>query len=73
VALEFVAVTVAQPSRIHTGFPDIGLHYLAEIFRHFKERFLFTPDNKFFQAKFFMRGKLASSPEVKHNISSIFL
>jgi hypothetical protein len=23
VALEFVAVTVAQPSRIHTGFPDI--------------------------------------------------
>jgi hypothetical protein len=24
VAVEFVAVTVAQPSRIHTGFPDIG-------------------------------------------------
>jgi hypothetical protein len=23
VVLEFVAVTVAQPSRIHTGFPDI--------------------------------------------------
>ena len=25
VALGIVAVTVAQPSRIHTGFPDIGL------------------------------------------------
>jgi hypothetical protein len=36
VALEFVAVTVAQPSRIHTGFPDIGLHWLAEPFRRFQ-------------------------------------
>ena len=36
VALEFVAVTVAQPSRIHTGFPDIGLHCWRKLFRRFQ-------------------------------------
>ena len=41
-ALELVAVTVAQPSRILTGFPDIRLHGSADVLRRFKERHLFT-------------------------------
>jgi len=49
VALEFVAVTVAQPLRIFTGFPDIRLHRWQNFFCHFKERVCFTLNKKNFK------------------------
>src|SRR6185312_867739 len=56
VALEFVAVTVAQPLRILTGFPDIRLHRWRNFFRRFKERSCFTLNQFFFKTNCRSRG-----------------
>jgi hypothetical protein len=39
----------------------------------FKEQFLFTLNKKIFQAKFSVRGKLASKRRYLHNAASKFL
>jgi hypothetical protein len=72
VDLEFVAVTVAQPPRIFTGFPDIELRW-AEILPPFQRTLPFYAEYIFFQAKFLPRGKLASKRWHLHNVASNFL
>jgi len=52
VALELVAVTVAQPSRIHTGFPAFACIQGEHLFAIFKEHYSHTPDFIFCQENF---------------------
>jgi hypothetical protein len=52
VALELVAVTVAQPSRIHTGFPDIGPQQWRKLSRLFQRAEPFYTRAGLFQENF---------------------